>query len=224
MKSQENINSSLRSQEVQKKTIFKPLLTNPYTRKNLWPKIDSNLQNDLLQALETNLLDPIKQWNSLDEKEKKNALNSNNDHLNILYGFNSIMGALESQVQLVLKNENIQNPITILFVCKNDISSKLLYNHLPTLCALSNVKLISLPKGSAKRLSIALGLKKDIQFLAIKKELSDKDNFILSTINSTIEDIKVGFLENLQNQNLNMNVKFVKTEMPILKKQSTKKK
>lgn len=223
MSKQEKLNTSLKGQEIQKKTIFKPLLANPYTKKNVWPKIEVELQNDLLQSLETNLLYSIKQWNSLSKEKQETSEIGDGDYLNILTGFNSIMETLENQIQLNLNGKEIENSVKVLFVCKNDISSKLLYNHLPTLCALSNVKLITLPKGSSKRLSDALGVSKDTHFLAIKENLINKDKFILTTINSTVDDVKVGYLENIKNKHLDLHVKFVKTEMPIVKKQNIKK-
>lgn len=209
---------SLKGQEIQKKTIFKPLLTNPYVKKNVWPKIAPEIQNDLLQALETNLLYSIKQWNLLTAEEKKKLPIENEDHLNVLTGFNSIMSALEKQIQDILKKKTDNNRITMLFVCKQDISCKLLYAHLPTLCALANVKLITLPKGSSKKLSSALGISKLVQFLAIRKKLSDSDVFISSTVNSLVENIKIGCLEHIKNPELDMNVKFVLTQMPIVTK------
>lgn len=225
-KDSKNINSSFKSQEVQKRSIFKPLLTNPYTRKNTWPKIDPQVQEDLLQALESNTLQSIKQWNILSPQERGNLSPQLDDHEKILTGFNSIMEALENQIQSSLRQKSDKryndNEITMLFVCKNDISSRLLYMHFPMLCALANVKLITLPKGSAKRLAMAIGIKRDVQFLALRKKLSEKDKFVSTTIYSTVDDIKVGFLDNINREKLDMNVKFVLTQMPILKKEKSK--
>ncbi|KAG0684514.1 RNase P and RNase MRP subunit [Pichia californica] len=218
------LNKSLKGQEVQKKSIFKPLLTNPYTRKNIWPKISTDVQNDLLQVLETNVLNLVKQWNSYNNEEKKKFPDLGIDSSNTITGFNSIMKGLEDQIQINLKNnvKEQENEITMLFVCKNDISCSLLYMHLPTLCQLANVKLISLPKGSSKRLSSALGVNKKVEFLALRKQLSEKDKFLSLTVNSTVDDINVGFLDSIKRQSLNMNVKFILTEMPIKKKNKEK--
>lgn len=232
-------NSSLKAQEVQKKSIFKPLLTNPYSMKNAWPRVSSQVQNDLLQALETNILPPIKQWNLASENERTTFSNFSDDHLSVVVGFNPIMEALERQISTpmvankpkmnykIMKNgkgKNKQkcqetNEVTMLFVCKYDITSPLLYMHIPTLCQLTNVKLIQLPKGSSSRLGSALGISRDVQFLALRKKLSNQNKFVSSTVDSAIEDVKIGFLDNCQKQYLNMNVKFVLTEMPIKKKQ-----
>lgn len=219
---------SLKGQEIQKKSIFKPLLTNPYTNKNIWPRISPEIQSDLLNALEANILPIIKQWNSFSKEEKEKFPDLKNDYNNVLTGFNSIMKELENQIQLNLKTnlKNNQstdsNEITMLFVCKSDISCDLLFRHIPTLCQLANVKLITLPKGSSKRLSKALGIERKVQFLALKRKISEKDKFLTSTVDSTVDNIKIGFLENYQRQSLNMNVKFVLTQMPI--KNNNKKK
>lgn len=213
--------SSLKSQEIQKKSIFKPLLTNPYTNKNVWPRVSPDIQSDLLNALETNILPTIKQWNLYSKDEKEKFPDLKNDFNNVLTGFNSIMKELENQIQLNFKKkindtEIIDlNEITMLFVCKGDISCDLLFKHIPTLCQLANVKLITLPKGSSKKLSKALGTQRKIQFLALRKKISEKDKFLTSTIDSTVDNIKIGFLEKYQRQSLNMNVKFVLTQMPI---------
>lgn len=215
---QKKVNSSLKAQEVQKKSVFKPLLTNPYTRKNAWPKIDLKLQTDLLQALETTILPPVKQYNQLTQEEKKVFSESNNYESDVLTGFNSIMKALEAQVQSKLKKkiENESNDITMLFVCKSDVSCRLLCLHLPTLCALAKVKLVTLPKGSSKRLSSAVGKKNELQFMALRRRFIEKDAFISSVVNSSVDDVSVGFLDNIERQQLNMNVKFVLTEIPIV--------
>lgn len=213
----------LKAQEVQKKSIFKPLLTNPYTRKNAWPRIDPQVQRDLLQALETTVLQPVKQYNQLTKEEKKLFPDQNNYDVNVLTGFNSIMKALETQVQKKLKSRRIdsdktQNDITMLFVCKSDISCRLLYMQLPTLCALANVKLVTLPKGSSQKLSSALGAKHEVPLLAFRREFIDQNSFVSSTVYSSVDDISVGFLDHIERQHLNMNVKFVLTEMPIVTK------
>lgn len=237
------LNSSLKAQEVQKKSIFKPLLTNPYSKRNAWPRVSIQVQNDLLQALETNILPPIKQWNLASEDERKTFSNFSDDHLSVVVGFNPVMEALEHQIQTPvvasrskIKNKNMKNKkgknkqndqenneITMLFVCKHDITSSLLYMHIPTLCQLANVKLIQLPKGSSSRLGLALGISRDVQFLGLRKKLSDQNKFVSSTVDSAVENVKVGFLDNCQKQYLNMNVKFVLTEMPIKKKQDKQK-
>lgn len=218
---QKKLGTSLKAQEVQKKSVFKPLLTNPYTRKSTWPKIDFQLQTDLLQALETTILPPVKQYNQLTQEEKKMFSDSNSYDLDVLIGFNSIMKALEAQVQSKLKNkdtisEKDDTDITMLFVCKSDVSCRLLCMHLPTLCALAKVKLIALPKGSSKRLSSALGRKNELQFLALRRRFIGKNAFVSSMVNSSVDDVTVGFLDNIERQQLNMNVKFVLTEMPIV--------
>lgn len=65
------------------------------------------------------------------------------------------MEALEKQgSQFTSRPSELQNPIILVLVCKNDIKSSLLYSHLPTLCKVSKVKhLIDLPLGSAHALS-----------------------------------------------------------------------
>lgn len=210
--------SSIKGQEVQKKTIFKPLLTNPYTKKNVWPRIDPSVQIDLLQILETDTLQPLRIWNSLTPAEKNTSTSI--EHKNTITRFNSIMEQLEEQVKSNFST--LQNPIIALFVCRYDIPCKLTYKHFPTLCQLSRVKLITLPKGSAKKLAKAANAKHDIQFLAIRRDATPEKSFLALTLDSTVDEVNIGFLENYENQKLNMNVKYVLTEMPIKKKQPKK--
>ena len=237
--------SSLRAQEVQKKSIFKPLLTNPYTQRNVWPKINDHVMESLLHALQTDILIPFKQWNSLTKEERKLDANAQLKQLQngALYGFNSIMKTLEAQVQTHIGNtvtpQTIKNntktngnndtttvtdPVTVLFVCKQDITSKLLYAHIPTLCALSQVKLIQLPRGTAKKLSESLAVNKEITMLALRKSVIDHNKFVASMLDSSVEDLNIGFVKALQSEHakLNMNVKFALTQMTIGKPKGEK--
>lgn len=214
--------SSLKGQEIQKKTIFKPLLTNPYTKKNVWPRIEPSIQIDLLQTLESDVLTPLRAWNSFNKEEQKQEQAKGSDHNNIITRFNSLMKQLENQVQDNINRKDPENPIIMLFVCRYDIPCKLMYKHIPALCQLANVKLITLPKGSTKKLTKAVNNKHDIQFLALRKEIVDQNNFLKLTVDSTVDDIEIGFLENYKNQKLNMNVKYILTEMPIKKKEQKK--
>lgn len=241
--------SSLRAQEVQKKSIFKPLLTNPYTQRNVWPKINDHVMESLLHALQTDILIPFKQWNSLTKEERKLDANAQLKQLQngALYGFNSIMKTLEAQVQTHIGNtvtpqtiktntntngnDNGNNdittatdPVTVLFVCKQDITSKLLYAHIPTLCALSQVKLIQLPRGTAKKLTESLAVNKEITMLALRKSVIDHNKFVASMLDSSVEDLNIGFVKALQSEHakLNMNVKFALTQMTIGKPKGEK--
>lgn len=236
--------SSLKAQEVQKKSIFKPLLTNPYTQRNVWPKINDHVMESLLHALQTDILIPFKQWNSLTKEERKLDANAQLKQLQngALYGFNSIMKTLEAQVQTHIGNTVtpqtikintktngndttiVTDPVTVLFVCKQDITSKLLYAHIPTLCALSQVKLIQLPRGTAKNLSESLAVNKEITMLALRKSVIDHNRFVASMLDSSVEDLSIGFVKALQSEHakLNMNVKFALTQMTIGKPKGEK--
>ena len=245
VKPKSGITSSLKAQEVQKKSIFKPLLTNPYTQRNVWPKINDHVMESLLHALQTDILIPFKQWNSLTKEERKLDANAQLKQLQngALYGFNSIMKTLEAQVQTHIGNTvtpqtiktniktngnndttTVTDPVTVLFVCKQDITSKLLYAHIPTLCALSQVKLIQLPRGTAKKLSESLAVNKEITMLALRKSVIDHNKFVASMLDSSVEDLNIGFVKALQSEHakLNMNVKFALTQMTIGKPKGEK--
>lgn len=223
-------NSSLKSQEIQKKLIFKPLLTNPYTKTNAWTHISPDIQTDILKSLETNILPSIKQWNLMFLEKKKNKdffCSDNNDlgpNSGAFTGFNNIMKLLESQISNNLGNKkDMDNNIKVLLVCKNDISSRLIYSHFPTVCALANVKLIQLPKGSSSRLTLALDSKKEITILALSEKKLNEDDFLSKMIDSVIDDINIGFVNNIKDNTLDMNVKYLLTEMPMKDKQNNNK-
>jgi hypothetical protein len=201
----------------------------------------------LLHALQTDILIPFKQWNSLTKEERKLDANAQLKQLQngALYGFNSIMKTLEAQVQTHIGNTvtpqtiktntntngngnnattTVTDPVTVLFVCKQDITSKLLYAHIPTLCALSQVKLIQLPRGTAKHLSKSLAVNKEITMLALRKSVIDHNRFVASMLDSSVEDLSIGFVKALQSEHakLNMNVKFALTQMTIGKPKGEK--
>ncbi|KAG4303542.1 hypothetical protein PCANB_000197 [Pneumocystis canis] len=76
----------------------------------------------------------------------------------------------------MLKNNKLTNILKVIFVCREDIHSSILYSHIPILCSIVNeaiskiemsnnesqsgIRLITLPKGSEQKLSKAAGLKR----------------------------------------------------------------
>lgn len=106
----------------------------------------------------------------------------------ITLGFNNTNEALESQARRFYSNcgledlsrhgnnmtqeaEQDKKDVNVVFVCKQDMKSALLWNHFPTLCTAANmasgskdkelgVRLVQLPLGSHTRLANAAGLER----------------------------------------------------------------
>lgn len=90
-------------------------------------------------------------------------------------GINACTRALEESVRSGTPNVDQSHQITLLFVCKDDLTSNLLYQHFPHLCALLHklgrpIRLLALPKGAEISLGAALGLPR-VGCVALKVKL-----------------------------------------------------
>ncbi|KAG5439685.1 hypothetical protein PCK2_000725 [Pneumocystis canis] len=93
----------------------------------------------------------------------------------------------------MLKNSKSLNILKVIFVCREDIHSSILYSHFPVLCGIVNemvskiemsnnesqpgIRLITLPKGSEQKLSEAAGLKR-LAAVGIMKNTPHAENMI----------------------------------------------
>lgn len=140
------------------------------------------------------LLEPMGSFKQIQTSNPKSNRNDNTqlrpdiaDFLTI--GFNKTNEALEQQARKfyhsmgvisdtsALEKETTNNGVWLVFVCKQDMKSQLLWSHFPALCAAASlasetssttsteqksrpksVRLIQLPAGSCTRISNALGL------------------------------------------------------------------
>lgn len=210
--------------DVKRRQIFKPLLSNPYTPRQNWTKIDPSDQLLVLESLTRQVLTPVARWNLLSKKDQDKELEKEGrdpkyslfkDRLLIVLGYNAIMKTLEDKVQQNVRREKVKPGV--LFVSKGDMPTPLLYHHLPMLCALAGVKLIQLPKNSSSKLGKALNLKSDVSIVYVDGELISHNE----TLNKVIEGVEVvdaGILNQLRSTTIDMNVKFLATDAPIRKR------
>lgn len=210
--------------DVKRRQMFKPLLSNPYTPRQKWIKIDPADQILVLECLTRQVLTPIAKWNLLSKEEQEKEIQKEQadpkyclfkDRLFITLGYNAIMKKLEDKVQQNIGNKKVKSGV--LFVSKAEMASPLLYHHLPMLCALAGIKLIQLPKDSSSKLGNSVNLKTAISIVLIDDNLI-KQNKSLNDIMDNVELVNAGILNHLKSTKLDMNVKFLITDAPIKKR------
>lgn len=164
---------------VERKTIFKSVLENPFQVK--WPSVPVNLQNICLARLLASL-------ESLPRHKCARPGRSQTDqgarpdpgdqHLDVLVGINQVTKVLERQIQSVRTLAVLSGDpgphqgtpaLAAVFICSADIDPLILAEHIPHLVASCNslakqgpgkVKLVPLPKGSESAVAHAVGLRR----------------------------------------------------------------
>lgn len=202
--------SSLKSLSERRK-MFKPVLSNPYTRRDQWPPTTPKAMQDILDVVTDQVLVGIGNYNRLSKDEKtKSQLQQPAEARYLSYGFNSTMQALESQIASIRKHKPApkDSVVSCVCVCKQDVTTPLLYSSFPTMCQLSQTKLVELPKGASHRLKDAIGCKQSVDFLVLRKGLLDEYP-ILSKLIGQIEDVDIGFLDKL-----GLDVKYLLVDQP----------
>ncbi|ODQ66844.1 hypothetical protein NADFUDRAFT_46196 [Nadsonia fulvescens var. elongata DSM 6958] len=190
---------SIKGDEIKRRSVFKQILDTPFNQ-ICWPEIDEVLGSNILELL-INMLEPLSQYKKLEE-EKIVPLPEEPEIVPfITLGFNLTNEALEKQAAAVLRLnkkwtggkrdiriwkettglQSADNPLSVIFVARNDIKPALLVTHFPVLCSSASftnsnknnnqpideerskmaprVKLICLNKGSMSKLSKASGIK-----------------------------------------------------------------
>lgn len=197
--------------EKKRRTVFKPLLDNPFPQAE-FPFIDSAIQSQILEFLLLQLQE-IKKFNDL--KTQKFTPNEPECLKHITLGFNSTVKVLEAQAKSKFKKTPLNTtPLKYVFVCKPDIEPPLITQQFPTLCYTSStesniVKLIALPRGSMSKIEEALGKPTGIIGMESFEGISSSFKDLLDDV----PDVKVPWLENMSYQALN--VKMLKTTAPI---------
>lgn len=198
--------TSLKELEKKKKTVFKPILDNPYTQSNLWPFIEPSLGTSILQLLEV-LLSPIGKYNQLD-KQARASINQPDIIAYVYHGFNSTVEVLESQARHyrdIHKNRKLsqqQRSIKYLFVCKYDITPGLLTSMFPVLSYTASksrddrVKLVQLGRGSMQRLSAALGVENSGIVGVVENRLREAQP-LFELVDENVGDVQVPWLDGL---------------------------
>jgi ribonuclease P/MRP protein subunit POP3 len=164
--------ASLKAVEAKKRTVFKPILDNPYTR-SPWPPV-SVTEGSVIVELLCALLNPLSTYEEY-VKSKVTPLPEVPEIASyVTVGFNSTNAAVENQTQQRLfLDTNDENYVVAVIVCRSDITSALVTSHFPLLCAAASLKgkpvrLIQVPKGSKAKLSQAVG-KSDGSVIGLRK-------------------------------------------------------
>lgn len=221
----ERTKNDKKASEQKRRQIFKPLLSNPYTPRQKWIKIDHADQSLVLECLTKQVLSPMGRWNLLSKEDQAKEVERENadpnytlfkDRLLITLGYNSIMKKLEDRVQNNMR-DNDHGESGVLFVSKGDMATPLLYHHLPMLCALAGVKLIQLPKNSSAKIAQSVNSITDVSIIFIDDKLIAQ-NKSLHDIMSSVELVNAGIMDDLKSTKLDMKVKFLLTDAPIKKR------
>lgn len=232
---------------------------------NLSPRRPVINQEDGTYIIELicSLLEPMGSFNQIQTANPKSSSNDNSqlrpdiaDFLAI--GFNKTNEVLELQARKFYNSMGVtsdslvsgqeassksekktRNDVWLIFVCKQDMKSPLLWSHFPTLCAaaslanesssesdtelknqLTSVRLIPLPSGSCARISTALGLDR-VSVIGLRL-----GSPVASELENRILDNKIGLVEvpGWMNQ-INLNppvISSLKTTAPIKPPKSKK--
>lgn len=206
--------NSLKEREKRRRQVFKPVLDNPYTQVN-WPFIEPQRGEDIRELL-IDTIKPIGVYNEVLKRIEADKSIPPPQRPEILdqvkIGFNDTTSTLES----LAKRHQHPLPLGYVFVCKYDISPRILVQHFPVLTytaskgANSHIKLIQLPKGSAQRLSEALNISDTtILGVSINSPLSKTDIF------NDIQDVSVPYLEHMKDLYNKPVINFLSTTAPI---------
>lgn len=151
---------TLRAEEEKRRTVFKPLLDNPYT-KTTWPEVEDG---ETLTKLLVELLAPLGTHADYIKKKVDPLPEAPEISDHVTVGFNCTMEAIEKQAQEVYtqRSERKAEDIVAIFVCRSDFESSLVVSHFPLSCCAAStadtqVKLVQLPKGSMSSLTKASG-------------------------------------------------------------------
>lgn len=210
-----------------RRQMFKPLLSNPYMPRQAWHRLEPSDQQLILDWITREALRPLAQRNSVAKGEQQTA------HLDdgIVVGFNAIMETLERYVQVntgpASQNKSSSNGEDkdqagdngVLFVCRADMATPLLYAHLPLLCALARVRLVQLDRKASHSLTEASGSSKKLTMVLLSTQLA-QSNAVVWPVIAKVPVEACGLLGDLQRRHkLEMDVKFVLTDAPIKKRE-----
>lgn len=165
--------------EEKRKAVLKQVLEDPYL-KVAWPEVAENKTESIFSLLQSALA-PVKPYRESQRQAKQTGAKlppTPGAVEQSSLGFNPVTKALQSQAKLnLLANEPLGDPITMVFICKDDIQPEILTKHFPSLCASASatcstsekaaVKLVALPVGSMAKLSEITGLR-DLGCVALK--------------------------------------------------------
>ncbi|GMG32929.1 unnamed protein product [Ambrosiozyma monospora] len=237
-KKQQPMANSLKKMEIKKRQVYKPILSNPYTKTSNWPLISPEVLQDIVKLLTENVFRQVQIYNMTKGSSKSSQKSSNDttpeqsesqqqqeqptiprptEHQHYQTGFNTIMKTLECQIKLIQSRKfNPEDPqaLKYLFICKNDMTSPLLYNHFPIMTQLAHVKLIQLPKTTNKKLKVAIFGEEEsgtIEVLGLLNGFVLEYPVLKHVIEENVDFVDVDFV----GDKLGLQVKFLLTDQPV---------
>lgn len=201
---------TLKAEEEKRRTVFKPLLDNPYT-KATWPEVGDG---ETLTKLLIKLLSPVGTHAEYIKKKVDPLPEAPEIATHVTIGFNCTMEAIERQAHEVYKQtfEAKTDNIVAVLVCRSDFESSLAVSHFPLSCyaastADTKVKLVQLPKGSMPALSKAtgyqnlgvIGLRRDTPGAKTIFEVIDKiENVDIPWMNDVAKSLQRPVIKNMK--------------------------
>ncbi|AOW06805.1 RNase P subunit Pop3-domain-containing protein [Yarrowia lipolytica] len=175
--------------EEKRKAVLKQVLEDPYL-KVAWPEVSEDKRESIFSLLQSALA-PVKPYRESQRQAKDTGVKlppTPGAVEQSSLGFNPVTKALQSQAKQNLLSEPVKEPITMVFICKDDIQPEILVKHFPSLCASASntqtaVKLVSLPAGSMEKLSEVTGLR-DLGCVALKahKDFDTLSKVIMASV------------------------------------------
>lgn len=203
-----------------KRKVFKPILSNPYTLTDKWPSVGEETSQSILRILTEYTFKDVGNYNKIKSDVNSNTqLKLPEESKYICNGFNSTMKLLEHQIYQIRKkvfDPQAPDSAVCVFVCKSDITSSLLSQPFPLICCIAKVKLVELPRGSAKKLQQSLGLRTGCEIITLKQGIM-KNSPALEKALKDIEDVKIDFLDG-QDTQLGMKLQFMMVDQPTGKR------
>lgn len=235
---------SLKEHEIKRRQVYKPILDNPFTQSNLWPFVEPDAAQNVLDHL-TVILSGLGNYNKIvaEAKAKKSdkfvAPKQPDIAHKITVGFNSTVKALEAQAgvnrtriqtQATAPAQKPSHYIRYVFVTKFDIMPAILTNPFPVLCFTASVadcrvKLVQLPRGSMESLSKLLNVE-NTGIIGLTEDIP-LAQALYDYVNSSIDDISVPWLDGLFGPEPTILKKpalaFLATSAPIMPKKNDQK-
>ncbi|CAK7899980.1 hypothetical protein CAAN3_04S08504 [[Candida] anglica] len=239
------LSGSLKDIEKRRRQVYKPVLDNPYTQSNLWPFVEPEVSETLLELL-SHLFSNVGSYNKVvaSGKDKPEFVKPEEPEIlrnGMTLGFNSTVGALERQAKKTTdilngktgQEENNSKYIKYVLVTKFDITPSLLVQHFPVLaCTASKskedrVKLVQLPRGASKRLSDMLNIS-NVTIIGLTSDIRAAQG-VYDLIDNKVDDVNVPWLEQMLAECSKVEfskpvLKVLSTSAPIFPKKNDQKK
>ncbi|KAL0084166.1 hypothetical protein J3Q64DRAFT_1735989 [Phycomyces blakesleeanus] len=232
--------NSIKKAQNDRRTVYKSVLDSPFILK--WPAVNNDLGNKITELLLLSL-EPIGHYRKavhLIKQKKSQKVEPKTDDLKppaepdilnrVHVGVNQVTRLLEKLIKdkcagqpSATPTNTDTNAYTAVFVCKRDANPPHLCAHLLSMCALANIKIVSLPPCSEPRVALALGIRRAC---AIAVEIKQDKEESLRLILQGIQPVNAPWLKSALSapqEYCPTNIKTFQTTAPIIAKTQKRK-